>query len=234
MSTVSYVYTTGSNPGYSFDLTTLTNGMMAIDIVSDPDENGVPRTAVPASVTVAGDYMEGSTALAAAQLAIESMGTGGLLVGDTTVDGDVTALTVSGAAVNDVLTVTDLSPVTLAWVAPTPSFTWNRITGTSQTLANNNGYVATNAGLTTFTIPTTANLGDTYKVYGDSASSFWKVESSTGNQQIRFGNQITTPIGNITSTARGDCVEIVCINATTPGAEIFGVMPGAVGELTIV
>ena len=118
-------------------------------------------------------------------------------------------------------------------LTPAVSFTWHTVSGTTQTLVANNGYVATSLSLTTFTCPATASLGDTFKVYAAQTIG-WTILPGTTTQTIRFGNQITTAsTGSLSSSAIGDCVEFVCIDATTPGSEIFGVVPGAVGNLTV-
>src|SRR5690606_18750249 len=40
-------------------------------------------------------------------------------------------------------------------------FTWNEVTGTSQELSVNKGYIGNNAGTITMTLPETALIGDT-------------------------------------------------------------------------
>lgn len=227
MATVSYLLN-AQVPNYSFDLTSLDEGLLFLDQVTDPDLNALPRIAVPATTTEAGDYMSGSSELAAAALAIESLGDGGILVGDTSVDGLVTALTISGAVVGSVLTVSNLSPGTLAW--STPGIPWVAVAGTSQALVANTGYFANNVGLTTFTLPASAAIGATFEIVGP---ALWRIAQNAG-QKIILGNTTTTigVGGSIASTNTGDTIRLVCSNAT-PGGEIFRVLT-AVGELTIV
>ena len=45
-------------------------------------------------------------------------------------------------------------------------YSWTEVTGTSQAMAVNNGYIANNAGLVTLTLPATAAVGDTVIVQG--------------------------------------------------------------------
>lgn len=109
-------------------------------------------------------------------------------------------------------------------------FTWNDVTGTSATLAVNNGYVADNAGLVTLTLPATAVIGDTIKVIGKGAGGWTIVENA--NQQIHFGNVATTvSTGSLSSSNQFDNLEIVCI---TGGASTIWSVTSAVGNITIV
>ena len=90
-------------------------------------------------------------------------------------------------------------------------FTWNNITGTSQSMTINNGYLANNASLVTLTLPTTASIGDVLKVTGVGAGG-WRI-AQNANQSIRYGDQLTTTgiTGRIDSLAQGDSIELVCV-----------------------
>ena len=107
--------------------------------------------------------------------------------------------------------------------------TWNNVTGTSATLAVNNGYVSANAGTVTFTLPSTANIGDTIKVVGGNVGG-WLIAQNAG-QKIIVGNLASTVGvgGSLASTNANDVVEFVCtVNNTT-----FTVTSG-VGNYTVV
>ena len=95
------------------------------------------------------------------------------------------------------------------------SVTWNDTTGTSATLATANGYVADNASLVTFTLPSTAAFGDSYIVQGKGAGG-WKV-AQNASQQIQLGSSATTSGtgGSLASTNQWDALEIVCVTANT-------------------
>lgn len=94
-------------------------------------------------------------------------------------------------------------------------FMWSEVTGTSQALVKDNGYIANNAGLVTFTLPATAALGDTFKIVGKGAGLF-KVAQNAG-QSIRISTSTTSTGvgGSITSTDDADSIEIVCTTANT-------------------
>lgn len=47
--------------------------------------------------------------------------------------------------------------------------TWTEVTGTSQAMAINSGYVANNASLITFSLPASANVGDAIQILGKGA-----------------------------------------------------------------
>lgn len=110
----------------------------------------------------------------------------------------------------------------------TGGFAWNNITGTSATLVAQNAYVANNAGLVTFTLPSTGSLGDTILIYG-LGSGGWTVTLNSG-QLIQFGSvATTTTTGSVSSTNQYDTITLVCIATNTNWS-----VRGAVGNLTIV
>jgi hypothetical protein len=82
----------------------------------------------------------------------------------------------AGALVGDGSGITNL-PV---------AFEWHAVAGTSQQSQPNNGYVATNAGEVTITLPTAPNIGDTIRISG-SGSGGWKI-AQNGGQQILAPN----------------------------------------------
>lgn len=94
-------------------------------------------------------------------------------------------------------------------------FTWNIVAAASQALAAENGYINTNVGLTTFTLPAVTIVGDTYQIAGNSAGG-WRVAQNAG-QQIHYGSVSTTVgvAGQLDSTSAHDCIEILCITANT-------------------
>lgn len=107
-------------------------------------------------------------------------------------------------------------------------FTWNVVAGTSEDLEANNGYITSNVGLTTFTLPVTASIGATFQIVGE-GSGGWDVAQNAG-QQIHFGNQSTTAGvgGALASTHQRDCIEIVCIATDTT----FSVID-SIGTITV-
>lgn len=108
-------------------------------------------------------------------------------------------------------------------------FVWTEVTGTSQTAATNNGYIANNAALVTITLPATAAVGKTIKIVGKGAG-LWKIAQAAG-QTIHVGNVNTTTGagGSVTATNRYDSIELVCTTANTDY-----VVSSSTGSFTIV
>jgi hypothetical protein len=97
----------------------------------------------------------------------------------------------------------------------TPALTYSVVTGTSQTLAVNNGYFANNSGLVTFTLPTTFAVGSVFEVRGLNSGG-WKISQNAG-QQIISGNQATTvgTGGSLASANQYDVIRMVAAVANT-------------------
>ena len=137
-----------------------------------------------------------------------------LLFGDTS---DTNNL--KKGAVQDIL---DLVPAS-------GGLTWNEETGTSSTMSVANGYIANNAALVTFTLPTTASVGDIIRVTGKGAGG-WKI-AQNASEIIHFGvvDSTTGTGGSLASTETYDSVELVCIVANNEWVVI-----SSVGNITIV
>lgn len=87
---------------------------------------------------------------------------------------------------------------------------------TSVTMTANTGYTA-NAGasLITFTLPTTAAVGDFVEINGKGSGLY--VIAQTAGQSVNFGS-ITTTVGaggSISSILQFDCIRLRCITANT-------------------
>lgn len=95
----------------------------------------------------------------------------------------------------------------------TGGVTWTEVTGTSASLAVNNGYIANNAGLVTLTLPTTAVLGDTIRIIGKGAG-LWKL-AQNASQFVNIVNTTTTTgaTGSLTATEQFDCLTVTCTTA---------------------
>lgn len=91
--------------------------------------------------------------------------------------------------------------------------TWTEVTGTTQSMAVDNAYIANNASQVVFTLPSTAAVGKVVRVSGKGAGG-WKIAQNASGI-IHFGNVDTTTGtgGYIQSTHRRDSVELVCVVA---------------------
>ena len=101
---------------------------------------------------------------------------------------------------------------------------------TNQVLAKNNGYYANSGSVLTFTLPTTATVGDTYVISGVNTGGW--IVAQNASQSIRFGNLITTTGtgGSLASTSIGDGVTIACYGTN----QEFIVLPmGAIGNINV-
>ena len=96
-------------------------------------------------------------------------------------------------------------------IASPTGFTFNNVTGTSDTMAANSGYLANNAGLVTLTLPASAGLavGDILKIKGVGAGGFKIAQNAS--QKIRWasGSETTTGVtGYLQTTDQNDYIEI--------------------------
>ena len=148
---------------------------------------------------------------------------GQVLMGST---GNFPVLNTITAGTN--ITVTNgAGTITIAGSGP-GGVTWVDQTGASVTMAVNTYYVADNAGLVTFTLPTTAALGSMFQIVGKGAGG-WTLVEATG-QTIQFGTITTTvTTGSLSSSNRYDCITFVCTTANT----VFTVY-SSIGNITYV
>lgn len=116
-----------------------------------------------------------------------------------------TARTINGVSFNGTANI----------VISAPAFNYNTTTGTSASLAAGNAYFANNASLVTYTLPSTAAVGDQFKIYYQGAGGYSVAQNS--GQSIIAGNTTTTTGtgGSISSTAAGDIITITCQVANT-------------------
>lgn len=108
-------------------------------------------------------------------------------------------------------------------------FTWNVVTGTTQQIVNENGYVPRNAGLTTFTLPLTANIGEEFQIRGYPSSGGWKIAQNVG-QQLYVGMSGSTAgiLGYVASNLATNSAVATCIDDSTG---IWSILPQ--GNLTV-
>lgn len=99
---------------------------------------------------------------------------------------------------------------------------WTEVTGTSQAMSADNGYVANNAGLVTLTLPTTAAFGTAISIIGKGAGG-WSIAQNSG-QHIQLGSTSTTVGvgGSLASTNRFDSIDLICTTANTTWTVLGG------------
>ena len=137
-----------------------------------------------------------------------------VLTGGTTSTGAFQSVASVGTS-GQVLTSNGAGALPTFQTASAAVFPWTDVTGTSASMAINNGYIADNAGLVTLTLPSTAALGSTIKITGKGAGGWTMAQNAS--QLVNFGSSTTTTGtgGSLSSTNTFDSVEIVCITANT-------------------
>jgi hypothetical protein len=132
---------------------------------------------------------------------------GQLLIGTTASDPSAASLT-AGTGVS----ITSASgAITINAVGS--GLTWSTVTGATQAMAVNSGYVANRAGTVAFTLPTSSAVGDVVAVTGINTATGWSIAYTT-NQQIFFGtSSATVTTGSLASVNIRDTVFLVCVTA---------------------
>jgi len=92
-------------------------------------------------------------------------------------------------------------------------FTWTDVTGATQTIAVQNGYLTDRGGGVTYTLSATATIGDTFIIVGKLGLA---TITPNANQQLLMGSTTGTvgATGTAVATNLGDSVTFVC---TTSG-----------------
>ncbi len=150
---------------------------------------------------------------------------GQLLIGST-VAPNIRVATLS--SIGGTITITNgAGSINLESVAV--GFSWTDVTGTTQALAVNHGYITDNGSNVTYTLPATAALGDEIKIVGKLGLT---IVAQNANQQILMSSASSTVgiTGSITGTNVGDCVDLICI---TSGASCVFRASNFVGNWTV-
>lgn len=100
------------------------------------------------------------------------------------------------------------SSITISASGSGGGFTWAVVTGTSQNMVVNNGYISNNSGLVTFNLPPTSSVGDALAVMGKGAGG-WLIQCGFG-QTIVLGSSTTSSGGSLASTNDKDALYIIC------------------------
>ena len=151
-------------------------------------------------------------------------GAGQLLIGTTASDPTAATLT-QGTGV----TITSATgSITIA--ATAGAMAWVDVTGTTQAMAIDTGYLANNAGLVTLTLPATAVQFSVMKVDGVGAGG-WKIAQNANQKIIMLGVSSTVGVtGFISSTNANDSVTL---RAVVGGASTFWLVETSMGNITI-
>jgi len=148
---------------------------------------------------------------------------GQVLIGSTGASPAASTLT-AGAGIS---ITNEANSITIANTSA--GFTWNNVTGTSQAMEVENGYLSNNAALVTLTLPTTADQFSRIRVVGLGAGG-WLVAQNAG-QTIHFDSVSTTvgTGGSLASVNQYDVIELLCVVENTTWSVV-----SSVGNITIV
>jgi len=147
---------------------------------------------------------------------------GELLIGSTSAPNIRVGTLTAGAGVSIVNAAGSIT------ISSTLSISWVVETGATRNLVAFEGVFGNSGSAQTFTLPSTASVGDTFEIVQMGAGLI-TIDYGTG-QIIHFGSSdSTTTSGNITSTAQWDTVKLVCNVADTE----FTVVNGAIGNWTV-
>lgn len=99
--------------------------------------------------------------------------------------------------------------ILVSFTGTATGFTWNVVTGPGPiTLVNQNGYIASGATPIQFVLPPAANIGDYYRIAGQ--SNLWTLTQNAA-QFIMVGTATTTiGTGGLQALTVSDGVELVC------------------------
>lgn len=133
---------------------------------------------------------------------------GQIIIGDTV--GTPLAATLT-AGTN--ITITNGAGTITISATGSSGFIWTVVSGTSQAMSSNNGYISNNAGLVTFTLPASSAVGDEAAVVGKGTGG-WLIQCGVG-QTVVIGSSTTTSAGSVASTHAKDSIYLVCTASNT-------------------
>jgi len=124
-------------------------------------------------------------------------------------------INILGAGAVNVTGVPGTSTLTVT-VAGGGLFAWSREAGAAVPAVVNHGYINTNVGLTTFTLPLASAVGDMIEIVGESAAGWTIAQNAGQNIQNAIGSTTIGVGGSLSSTNRYDTIRIVCrvVNTT--------------------
>lgn len=147
---------------------------------------------------------------------------GQLLIGGTTTPAAATLTPGTGISISN-----GNNSITIASTGA--GFAWTDVTGATQTIAVQNGYLTDRGGGVTYTLPASASIGDTFKIVGKAGLA---TITPNANQQLLIGSASGTvgATGTAVATNAGDCITFVCI---TSGASTVYRAESFVGNWTL-
>jgi len=106
------------------------------------------------------------------------------------------------------------------------AFTWQTVSGTTQAVSANTGYIPLNGSLTTFTLPVTCPVGFSFSIEG-LGNGGWELQAN-GGQYIRFISTISSAGGTCSSRTQYDNCSVVCVTANVEFKLIYAGSAGLI------
>lgn len=185
----------GGDTNISISILPLGTGALYLDNLKWPTSDGLANTFI---YTDGAGNLNFTPQLTNGQLFIGS--TGILPVASTLTAGTNVTITNSAGSIT----------ISASGVA---GFMWNIVTGSSQTMVSNNGYISNNSSLVTLDLPATSIVGSMLRIVGEGTGG-WLVQCGAG-QTIVIGSSSTSSGGSVASTGQNDTLAIVCTVANT-------------------
>lgn len=149
-----------------------------------------------------------------------TMTNGQLIIGSTGATPTAATLTAgSGIKITNAA-----ASITIA--STTGGLSWSTVSGTSQSITVNSGYIVGNASLTTFTLPSSFAIGDTVIIKGLGAAG-WILTAFSGTT-IQFGSVATSSGGSLQSNNQYDTVKITGLVANTTWSVDYALSSGLI------
>ena len=153
----------------------------------------------------------GTVVIAGGGTGLASMTAYALLAGGTTSTGNLQQVASLGS-IGEVLTSAGAGALPVWASAPIADLPWSVVTGATQAMAVDNGYVSANVTIpVAFTLPATAAVGSIIRVAGLAAGNGWTL-AQNALQSIQIGSSVSTVGvgGSLASTNDNDCVHLLC------------------------
>ncbi len=153
-----------------------------------------------------------------------------LMAGGTTSTGNMQQVSGLGSA-GQVLTSAGAGALPTWSAVPANAFPWTVVTGASQALAVNHGYVSADVtDPVVYTLPVSSSVGAIIRVTGIATGNGWEVDQAA-DQYIQLGSSSTSvgAAGVLSSTDANDTVELLCVEA-----DLGWVVLSSIGNLNLV
>jgi hypothetical protein len=186
-------------------------GMSTLDAIVDGSGNTVVPTG--GQITLVNGTSVFSLSGSASHITFDVQGTTQYVLQVGNAAGSLNNLAAGVGMVNQVLTSQGAGSEA-QWTTLGSIVVWIAVAGASQTMAAQHGYVNNNSGLTTFTLPATANFGDIVEIAGVGAGG-WTIAQNSGQSIVVGALTSTVTSGSVSSTMATDSIRLLCTAANT-------------------